>query len=220
MTLPIDPAPNCPKCKRLVAFRKTWQKNEPNWHNAPVPSFGSNDAEVVIVGLAPGLRGANCTGRPFTGDWAGDLLFKTLDKHGFTTGTYDRNYSLEKGDNLELKNIIITNAVRCVPPENKPIGEEMQKCRPFLVRQIKALKNLKIIMALGGIAHNNVLSALELRRAEYKFGHNAVHDIGNDLLLIDSYHCSRYNTNTGRLTDEMFNQVFSSIKKHLNNSSD
>lgn len=211
----VNPSKNCPKCKRLVTFRKTWAKKEPSWHNAPVPSFGDDEAEVLIVGLAPGLRGANCTGRPFTGDWAGDLLFETLGTHGFTTGTYDREYTLEQGDDLKLQNIMITNAVRCVPPENKPIGEEMVNCRPFLVKQIKAMKNLKIIMALGGIAHNNVLSALELRRAEFKFGHNAKHDIGNELLLIDSYHCSRYNTNTGRLTTKMFNQVFKSIKEHL-----
>ena len=208
----INPSKNCPKCPRLVAFRKKWRLSEPTWHNAPVPSFGESDAEVLIVGLAPGLRGANRTGRPFTGDWAGDLLYKTLNQHGFADGIYQRH----ENDGLTLQNIMITNAVRCVPPENKPIGEEMKFCRDFLVEQIKAMPKLKIIMALGGIAHNNVLSALELRRALYKFGHNAQHEITDDLLLIDSYHCSRYNTNTGRLTEDMFNQVFVSIKKALN----
>lgn len=205
------PDHNCPFCPRLVKFRNHWRAEEPTWHNAPVPSFGDENAEILIVGLAPGLRGANRTGRPFTGDWAGDLLFATLAQNNLTHGSYARH----EGDGLQLYNVFITNAVRCVPPENKPIGLEMQKCRPFLAAQIAQLKNLKIIMALGTIAHNNVLSALDLPRAKYKFGHNITHNLPNGLHLIDSYHCSRYNTNTGRLTEEMFQQVFNSILTQL-----
>ncbi len=206
MTVPYEPDRNCPLCPRLVDFRLDYRAREPEWHNAPVATYGPDDARLLIVGLAPGLRGANRTGRPFTGDFAGDLLYATLDAFGYSTGRYDAR----PDDGLQLVGAAITNAVRCVPPQNKPIGAEMRQCRPYLTATIARFADLKAILALGRIAHDNVLSALGHRRADYKFAHNARHDLG-PYALHDSYHCSRYNTNTGRLTADMFQDVFRAI---------
>ncbi len=211
MTLVTEPPKDCPLCPRLVAFRAEAATKNPDWFNGAVPSFlppgKEKKVELLIVGLAPGMGGANRTGRPFTGDWAGDLLYATLLKKGLATGTYDQR----PDDSLKLKRTMITNAVRCVPPQNKPIGEEMKTCRPFLGATLETLPHLKAIVCLGRIAHENTLSALELRRAAYPFGHQARADLeisGKPVALIDSYHCSRYNTNTKRLTEEMFEAVF------------
>ena len=201
---PAGPSRDCPRCPRLVAFRERHRAAHPDWHNAPVPSFGAGDARLLIVGLAPGLKGANCTGRPFTGDYAGDLLYATLVKFGLAEGTY-----LERADDgLRLKGVRITNAVRCVPPENKPEPSEIKSCRPFLIEEMASLGKLKAILALGTLAHTQVLATLGLRQAAYKFGHQAQHVLPDGIVLADSYHCSRYNTNTGRLTTEMFEAVF------------
>ena len=176
----------------------------PGWFNNPVPGWGDPRAWLCIVGLAPGLRGANRTGRPFTGDWAGELLFATLDKFGLSTGTYDAR----PDDGYALKGAFISNAARCVPPQNKPTPEEVRNCRPFLDAQLAALPNLKVLIALGQIAHQSALRSHGLRLAAHKFAHGARHDLPNGRVLFDSYHCSRYNTNTGRLTAAMFEAVF------------
>ncbi len=207
----IDPDHNCTLCPRLVDFRERNREASPDWFNAPVPSFGPSDARLLIVGLAPGLQGANKTGRPFTGDYAGDLLYATLSKFGFAEGTYDAR----PDDGLRLTDCMITNAVRCVPPQNKPVGQEMKACRPFLTATIEAMLQVKVILALGRIAHENTLSALDMKRSDWKFAHNAEHEIRDDVMLIDSYHCSRYNTNTGRLTEAMFEDVFRSIRRRI-----
>ncbi len=210
--MPEQPGRDCPRCPRLVAFLKEHRAAHPDWHNAPVPSFGPLDARVLVVGLAPGLKGANRTGRPFTGDYAGDLLYPTLLKHGFAEGLYGR----EANDGLSLTDCRITNAVRCVPPQNKPVGAEANACRPFLVSEIGAMKNLKIILSLGGLSHSAVLRTFGLKQTAAKFTHGALHRLGDSLpVLANSYHCSRYNTNTGRLTEEMFDQVFAGIRKAL-----
>ena len=208
---PDAPASDCPICPRLSAFRHANQLKYPAFHNAPVPSFGPLDSRLLIVGLAPGLKGANQTGRPFTGDYAGDLLYATLKKFGFAQGAYDKR----PDDGLSLQDCRITNAVRCVPPENKPTTQEIKECLGFLTSELTTLPRLKVIIALGGIAHGSVLTALGLRKSHCKFAHNAVHELPNGLLLIDSYHCSRYNTNTGRLTEEMFEDVFRSVRDSL-----
>jgi len=205
------PAADCGLCPRLVAYREENSTTWPDWHNAPVPSFGPINARLLIVGLAPGVRGANRTGRPFTGDYAGDLLYQTLGKFSFANGKYDRR----PDDGLVLDDCRIANGVRCVPPENKPVGAEINACRPFLVAEIAAMDNLEVILALGGIAHNTVLSTLGERRASYKFAHCVMHKLSNGLILADSYHCSRYNTNTGRLNEEMFEDVFRMIRETL-----
>jgi uracil-DNA glycosylase family 4 len=196
-----------------VDYRDANAKSNPDWFNGAVPSFGNDDARLLIVGLAPGVTGANRTGRPFTGDYAGDLLYETLDRFGFSRGTYDKR----SDDGLELTGAMITNAVRCVPPQNKPTPLETKTCQPFLVSRIKALPNLKVMLALGRIAHDSVLSTFDLKKSLYPFGHQAAHDITPGIRLFDSYHCSRYNTNTGRLTPEMFNAVFADIRQHLDN---
>ncbi|MEM8840016.1 MAG: uracil-DNA glycosylase [Pseudomonadota bacterium] len=213
---PTDPHPECDRCERLRAFVVSWRDPEPTWHNQPVRTFGDPEAQLLIVGLAPGLKGANRTGRPFTGDYAGDLLYETLGKYGFTDGQYDRR----PDDGLQLKGAAITNAVRCVPPQNKPTGAEIANCRPFLSATIAAYQDLKCILALGRIAHESVLRALSLRLKEYPFTHGGLHDLPDGPILADSYHCSRYNTNTGRLTPEMFDQVFAGIASVLNNGSE
>ena len=187
----IEPNKNCSKCRRLYNFRKKNQSNNPDWFNAPVPTFGELSSSLLIVGLAPGLQGANKTGRPFTGDYAGDLLYKTINKFNFSKGKYAGTID----DSLKLKDCTITNAVRCVPPQNKPISEEINNCNNFLKKTIEIHKNLKVIIALGLIAHKSIISALNLKQKLYKFKHGNKHKIDN-LLLIDSYHCSRYNTNT------------------------
>jgi uracil-DNA glycosylase len=204
------PGRNCPRCPRLVIFRKDWRKREPTWFNAPVPSFGPVDAQLLIVGLAPGLQGANRTGRPFTGDYAGVLLYDTLIRYGFACGRYEAH----RDDGLTLIDARITNAVRCVPPENKPTTEEIAVCRGFLKRTIAEMSKLRAILALGRIAHDSVLTALGTPRSASPFVHGCKKVIG-ELTLFDSYHCSRYNTNTGVLTPEMFHQVFAEVRAYL-----
>ena len=206
-----DPPADCALCPRLVAYRKEKQEKQPTWHNAPVASFGPADAALLIVGLAPGVTGANRTGRPFTGDFAGDLLYETLLSFGFAKGRYDKR----PDDGLILVGCRITNAVRCVPPQNKPTGAEAKACRPYLAAELAAAPSPRAILALGRIAHDNVLTALNLRRRDYGFGHGARAILPDGVTLYDSYHCSRYNTNTGRLTPEMFQAVFAMIKKDL-----
>ncbi|MCE7887699.1 MAG: uracil-DNA glycosylase [Alphaproteobacteria bacterium PRO2] len=201
-----DPGKDCPLCPRLVDFRLKNRAKFPGEWNAPVPSFGPENGRLLIVGLAPGLKGANFTGRPFTADYAGDLLYATLLKFGFAEGVYKERAD----DGLKLKNCRITNAVRCVPPENKPTPEEMRQCLGFLQMEMAALKNTKVILSLGLVSHNSVLKALNHKISKYKFTHGAVHDLGK-VKLIDSYHCSRYNTNTGRLTTRMFEDIFKKI---------
>ena len=205
------PGRECNLCPRLVEFRQKNREKFPDFHNAPVESFGSIDAALLIVGLAPGLKGANRTSRPFTGDYAGDLLYPTILEFGFASG----KYGATPDDGLELKNCRITNAVRCVPPENKPVGAEMSACRSFLIDEIVAMKKLQVILALGSIAHNSVLRTLGHKQSAYKFGHTAEHLLPEGPLLIDSYHCSRYNTNTGRLTTKMFHTVFTAIRDRI-----
>jgi uracil-DNA glycosylase family 4 len=197
----------------LVAFRHSQRAARPDWFNAPVPSFGDPEARLLIVGLAPGLQGANRTGRPFTGDYAGQLLYSTLRRFGFARGEYAERVD----DGLVLTDALITNAVRCVPPENKPTPQEIKTCRGFLEAQISALPRLTAIVALGRIAHDSVLSALAHRRAAYPFAHGAKHDT-TPVALFDSYHCSRYNTNTGVLTTAMFENVFASVRDYLDSS--
>jgi uracil-DNA glycosylase family 4 len=205
------PAPGCPLCPRLAAFRAANRAAFPDWHNDPVPAFGGVEARLLIVGLAPGLKGANRTGRPFTGDYAGDLLYATLLKFGLAEG----EYGVRADDGLRLVGCRITNAVRCVPPENKPTGAEIATCRHFLEAEIAALTKLKTILALGAIAHASVVAALGLKQSQWRFRHGAVHALPGGLLLADSYHCSRYNTNTGRLTTEMFEAVFKALVQKL-----
>jgi len=211
-----DAPEDCALCPRLTAFRADNKEKYPRFYNGPVPSFGDANHELLIVGLAPGLKGANQTARPFTGDYAGDLLYATLEKFSYTIGTYGASAD----DGLILKNCMITNAVRCVPPQNKTIAEEDNNCRPYLINQIKNAPRLKIILALGTVAHNSILTTFEKKKSAFKFGHGALHPLGNDfggkeITLIDSYHCSRYNTNTKRLTTEMFEDVFQKIAVFL-----
>lgn len=211
---PPEAPANCPLCPRLVAYREAVRAKEPTWFNGAVPSFGDTNARLVIVGLAPGVTGANRTGRPFTGDWAGDLLYATLDKFGFSKGTY----AAAPGDGLKLNGAMITNAVRCVPPENKPVGEEINTCRPFLEARLAALPELKVILCLGKISHDSTIRALGLKLAAHPFGHATRYEVqaaGRPVTLLSSYHCSRYNTNTGRLTAQMFEDVFAAAKEAL-----
>jgi uracil-DNA glycosylase family 4 len=204
------PGRECPRCPRLVAFRKKCRSEEPAWFNAPVPSFGPVDARLLIVGLAPGLQGANRTGRPFTGDYAGVLLYETLLRYKFARG----EYGAHPDDGLTLTDCRITNAVRCVPPENKPTPAEIAACRDFLKDTIAEMKNLRAILALGRIAHDSTLAALAVKKSTAPFGHGAKHKL-DKVTLFSSYHCSRYNTNTGVLTPEMFRKVLGSIRNYL-----
>ncbi len=197
-------------CPRLKTFSDANRRKFPEEYNAPVPAFGPRDAQLLVVGLAPGLKGANFSGRPFTGDYAGDLLYGTLLKYGFAKG----QFKARKDDGLELINARITNAVKCVPPENKPTGEEINTCLQFLKQEIATMPKIKVILSLGLISHNAVLKTLDQKLSSAKFAHGAVHEF-DGLTLIDSYHCSRYNTNTGRLTTEMFEDVFDVIKTKL-----
>ena len=207
MKSPAQPLHDCPFCPRLAAFRADNRKKHPDWFNGPVPSFGPLTARLLIAGLAPGLQGANRTGRPFTGDWAGDLLYGTLLKLGLAKGHYDERID----DTLELVDCRIANSVRCVPPQNKPEPSEIKTCRPFLIGELETLPAVKVILALGKIAHDSVLKALGARIAAHPFKHGALYDIGA-FKLISSYHCSRYNTNTGVLTTEMFETVVANAK--------
>jgi uracil-DNA glycosylase family 4 len=205
---------DCPRCPRLVAFRETWREREPTWFNAPVPSFGPLDARLLIVGLAPGLRGANRTGRPFTGDYAGNLLYSTLKKFGFARG----EFAGRPDDGLELLDARITNAVRCVPPENKPTTLEIATCRKILIPTIEEMSQLHAILALGRIAYETVVRALGSKPSTAAFAHGTTVSIGA-ITLFASYHCSRYNTNTGVLTPEMFHAVFAQVRAHLDHDS-
>lgn len=206
------PQKNCLKCQRLVDFRAENRKKFPTYHNAPVESFGSLNAQILVVGLAPGLNGANQTNRPFTNDYAGDVLYPSLKKFGFAKGVYNRR----KDDGFELLNVRVTNAVRCVPPQNKVTGDEVKNCRSFLIEEIKEMPHLKIILALGAVAHNAVLGALGYKLSSFKFAHGAKHELKKDnIILTDSYHTSRYNINTGVLTLEMFEDVVCKIRDLL-----
>ncbi len=204
----LDPAGDCTLCPRLASYRGDNRAASPDWFNAPVPAFGPLSARLLVVGLAPGLRGANRTGRPFTGDYAGDLLYATLARFGFARGSYGQSAD----DGLALSDCRITNAVRCVPPENKPVGAEITACRPFLEREIAAMSRLAVIVALGTVAHGATLAALGQRKSAWRFAHGAQHALPNGIVLADSYHCSRYNTNTGRLSEEMFHAVFEAAR--------
>jgi uracil-DNA glycosylase family 4 len=214
MTVPPEPDRNCPLCPRLHNFLASWREREPSWFNAPVPAFlppeGDDAVRLLIVGLAPGLRGANRTGRPFTGDYAGELLYATLISHGFARGRFEAR----PDDSLELIGTAIVNAVRCVPPENKPVGAEISTCRTFLVPTIARFRNLQAVLTLGTIAHQSTVRAFGERVAAHPFKHGGQSRIG-DVTLFSSYHCSRYNTNTGVLTTEMFVNVFSQLKEFL-----
>jgi uracil-DNA glycosylase family 4 len=219
-----EPDPDCTFCPRLATFRDSLRGAQPEWHNAPVPDFGAPDARLLVVGLAPGLRGANRTGRPFTGDSAGILLYETLIEFGFAEGAYGASID----DGLLLAACAITNAVRCVPPQNKPMPPEIESCRPFLAATIAALPDLRAIIALGRIAHESAVRAFGLKPAAFPFAHGAEHILvagetarhhfragARAILLADSYHCSRYNTNTGVLTQEMFRAVFAKVRERL-----
>jgi uracil-DNA glycosylase len=206
----LVPDRDCPLCPRLVAFREANRAREPLWHNAPVPPFGDITARLLIVGLAPGMQGANRTGRPFTGDYAGDLLYATLLEYGFARGSYQAR----PDDGLKLVDCRIANAVHCVPPQNKPLPAEINTCRQFLIANLETMPKLRAIIALGRIAHDSVLKPLKLKASQAPFGHGAVHQAGL-FKLYDSYHCSRYNTNTGVLTADMFRGVFAKVKADL-----
>ena len=207
-----EPPLDCPRCPRLVAFRNDLRGKFPDWSNAPVRSFGALDARLLIVGLAPGMKGANRTGRPFTGDYAGELLYSTLLKFGFARGIF----KADPNDGLQLVEARIANAVRCLPPENKPLPVEFTQCRPFLQAELAVMPKVEVILALGKGAHDQVLRTLAVRPAGgYPFIHSRLHALPTGLTLADSYHCSRYNTNTGRLTVEMFHDVFGKIRKTL-----
>jgi uracil-DNA glycosylase family 4 len=206
--MPSEPPRDCRLCPRLAAFRVENAQTYPEFFNAPVPSFGGKDTRLLIVGLAPGLKGANRTGRPFTGDWAGDLLYKMLLKHGLATGHYRQS----PDDGLKLVGCTITNAVRCVPPENKPLPFETKTCRRYLSAQIAAMENLRAILALGKVAHDSVCDTLGVKKSQYPFKHGAAYHL-DAVTLVASYHCSRYNTNTGVLTEPMFDSVVKQAKK-------
>ena len=210
LRLPAEAPRACGLCPRLVAYRQANSEQEPAWFNGAVPSFGSDDARLLIVGLAPGRNGANRTGRPFTGDYAGDLLYATLLEYGFASG----DYRADPNDGLQLNDAMITNAVRCAPPLNKPAPLEIATCRGFFKARLAALPELHIILALGRIAHDQTLSALQKRKVEFPFAHGRRHDLGG-VALFDSFHCSRYNTNTGLLSPDMFRAVFAAIRAEL-----
>jgi uracil-DNA glycosylase family 4 len=218
---PCSPVPSyapeaprdCQLCPRLVAYRNDARRAEPSWYNGAVPSFGVSDARLLIVGLAPGMRGANRTGRPFTGDYAGELLYSTLIHFGFAKGVY----RADPNDGLRLIDCMITNAVRCVPPANKPLPQEIHTCRGFFSARLAALPKLKALVVLGRVAHEQTLSTLALRKSAYPFRHGARHEAGS-LAMFDSLHCSRLNTNTGRLTTEMFHAVFRDVRQFLDAS--
>ncbi len=198
-----NPPHDCPLCPRLVAFRERNRAHFPDWFNAPVPNWGDPEPRLIIVGLAPGLRGANRTGRPFTGDYAGDTLYRALLKFGLATGVYEA----DPHDSLKLEGAMIANGVHCVPPENKPTGDEIKTCRRFLAAAVEEHRHVRAFLVLGRIAHDQLLSTLGERRAAFPFGHGAEHQLSSGKRLFDSYHCSRYNTNTGVLTEAMFEDL-------------
>ena len=200
----------CRACPRLAEFLDKVNARYPDYHCKPVPPFGAPDARLLIVGLAPGMHGANRTGRPFTGDHAGILLYRMLHKYGFGS----RDSSESAGDGLQLIDCRITNAVKCLPPDNKPVGAEINTCNSFLANELRLLPEGSVVVALGGIAHRAIIKAMSLRQVEYKFAHAALHELGN-FRVLDSYHCSRYNTNTGRLTEAMFDAIFAQARELL-----
>lgn len=210
----VDPPYECATCPRLRDYILRWRDKEPEWFNGPVETWsepgGSDKVKLLIVGLAPGLRGANRTGRPFTGDFAGDLLYETLLRFGFATGSYGASPE----DSLQLRKCAITNAVRCVPPDNKPVGAEINNCRQYLESTIASFKNLRAIVTLGKISHDSTVRTLGQKPSQAVFGHGAVAEIA-DLQVFSSYHCSRYNTNTRRLTPEKFQDVFRNVSNFL-----
>src|SRR5580658_1073317 len=208
---PAVPDRECGLCPRLREYRTANRAAHPEWHNAPVPSFGDLDARVLVVGLAPGVRGANRTGRPFTGDFAGTLLYQTLPRFGLANG----RYAAAPDDGLSPRDCRITNAVRCVPPGNLPTSAEINACNPFLAAELAAMPELRAVLALGGVAHKAVLRAKGLRASHAAFRHGAIHELPDGLLLADSYHVSRLNTNTGRLTEAMFHDAVAAIVARL-----
>lgn len=211
----MDPAifdRDCRDCPRLATFLDAVKERYPDYYCRPVPPFGAGDARFLVVGLAPGMHGANRSGRPFTGDHAGILLYQMLHRYGFASA--DTSVSVD--DDLQLIDARITNAVKCLPPDNKPVGAEINTCNSFLANELQALPNKAVVLALGGIAHRAIIKACGLRQADFKFAHAAVHDL-NQFTLIDSYHCSRYNTNTRRLTEPMFAAVFAQARELLDN---
>jgi uracil-DNA glycosylase len=201
---------DCPRCPRLVAYREANAARHPDWWNGAVPSFGDPEARLLVLGLAPGVAGANRTGRPFTGDYAGELLYATLTRFGFANG----RFAADPADGLVLTDCLVSNAVRCVPPQNKPTPAEIATCRPFLLARLAALPRLEVVLCLGRIAHETLFRALGLRLADHPFAHGGRHTAGR-LAIHDSYHCSRYNTNTRRLTPAMFEAVFADIRRTL-----
>ncbi len=202
---------NCRQCPRLADFLDQVARENPGYHCRPVPPFGDQSARLLIVGLAPGMHGANRTGRPFTGDYAGVLLYDTLHRFGFASHAE----SLAADDGLTLRDCRITNAVKCLPPENKPVGAEINTCNSFLAAELGTLPEAAVVLALGGIAHRAVIKAVGGRQADFKFSHAAEHRLNGRLRLLDCYHCSRYNTNTGRLTAAMFHEVFARARELL-----
>jgi uracil-DNA glycosylase family 4 len=201
---------SCRACPRLAGFLEDVNERYPDYYCGPVPPFGAEDARFLVVGLAPGMHGANRSGRPFTGDHAGILLYQMLHKYGFAS----RDHSESADDGLELIDCRITNAVKCLPPDNKPVGAEINTCNTFLANELQRLPADAVVVALGGIAHRAIVKAMGLRQVEFKFGHAALHDLGG-FRVLDSYHCSRYNTNTRRLTEEMFDSIFAQVRQLL-----
>lgn len=213
MDLHFTPPPaDCPLCPRLVAFREENQRKFPHFYNGAVPPFGALESRLLVVGLAPGLKGANASGRPFTGDFAGVILYQALKKHGFARG----EYKARKDDGFELVDVRITNAVRCVPPENKPTPAEAKTCNQFLVQEIGAMSRLKVYLSLGQTSHQAVLKTLKLKQKDFPFGHKKIHALPGGKYLVDSYHTSRYNVQTGRLTEEMFDEVMVEVARLVN----
>ncbi len=206
-----EPPRDCPLCPRLVGYRSQNQTAHPGWHNAPVPSFGSLESEILIVGLAPGVSGANRTGRPFTGDHAGKLLYGTLLRLGLATG----GYAEAADDDLRLAGCRITNAVRCAPPANLPVPEEIKTCNRFLLGELQEMTRLRAVLALGVVAHTAVLRAAGMPLGRMRFRHGAIHELPDGLLIADSFHVSRYNTNTGRLDEAMFQDVILALRRRL-----
>lgn len=202
---------NCRACPRLANFLDEYGAEYPDYHARPVPPFGVKNPKLLIVGLAPGMHGANATGRPFTGDYAGSILYEMLYKFNYS----NKPESVNVDDKLKLKQCRITNAVKCLPPENKPTADEIITCNVYLKNEINGLKKDTVIMALGGIAHKAVLRALDLKQSQYPFGHGTEYHLERDLILVSSYHCSRYNTSTKRLTSKMFENIFKQIDNLL-----